>query len=78
MGDAKVPDKILIFVSLILPFNVSVESNNIDFSGERLAKELLLESSWTCHMVDTHGEGPGIWTFTSVQGDTVKDNIVIP
>ena len=29
-------------------------------------------------MVDTHGKGRGIWTFTSAQGDTVKGNIVIP
>ena len=58
--------------------STSLANQKIDFSNEETAKEILLGKTWTCQMIDTHGEGPGMWTFSSVQGNKVKGNIVIP
>ena len=68
----------ILVIILVALMSVSVASQKIDLNNEVEAKKILLGKSWTCLMVDTHGKGPGIWTFTSVEGDTVKGNIVIP
>ncbi len=68
---------ILVMVLFILT-SVSIANQKIDFSNEEEAKKILLDKSWTCLMVDNHGKGPGIWTFTSVEGSIVTGNIVIP
>lgn len=68
----------ILFIVLFAHAGVSIANQKIDFSNEEEAKNILLGKSWTCLMVDNHGKGPGIWTFTSVKGDIVKGNIVIP
>ena len=68
----------ILVIVLIMLTSMSIANQNIDFSNEAEAKKILLGNSWACLMVDTHGKGPGIWTFTSVEGNTVKGNIVIP
>ncbi len=70
--------KYIIILSLITISNASFSDNKINFSDEVIAKEILLTQPWTCHMEDTHGKGPGVWTFTSVNGNLVRGKINIP
>ena len=59
-----------VFILTVLLFsNVSL-SEEIDFSDEALAKEIV-EGHWTCEMVDKYAGGPTPWQF-EVTGRKVK------
>ena len=67
-----------ILVILLASFaSVSIANQKIDFSNENLAKEILLGKTWTCHLVDDHGETDGVWTFKSVDGKKVSGKFEI-
>lgn len=69
--------KLLLLNILLLLTAISYAKEAIDLTDGNVAKDLLLNKTWTCHMVDGHGKTDGHWTFSSVEGNKVKGKIVI-
>lgn len=67
-----------ILIILLASFaSISFANQKIDLLDEKLAKEVLLGKTWTCHLVDDHGKTDGIWTFKSVKGNKVSGKFEI-
>ena len=61
-----------VFIIVFIPFLFSntVIAENLDFSDETVAKDII-EGEWICFFWDKYGEGNQPWKFTKVTGKKV-------
>ncbi|QMU61676.1 MAG: hypothetical protein GKR92_08190 [Gammaproteobacteria bacterium] len=62
--------RILLIISIITLFINITSANELDFSDEAVAKEII-EGNWTCSHWDKYGSGETYWNFKKVTGRKV-------
>ena len=63
---------IMVSSFLCLMFSFAYADQEVVFSDESAAKEILVGNSWTCEQSDQFSGAPTTWTFEEVKGKKVR------
>ena len=69
--------RILLSTLLCSIAGLSIASKDIDFSNTDLAKQVLLDNTWSCQLVDLHGKTDSTWKFKSIEGNKITGSFEI-